>query len=290
MLDATVVNVALPHIGEDFDASVSALQWVLTGYLLALASLILLGGALGDRFGRRKVFVIGTVWFAAASLLCGAAPNIEVLVGGAGAPRRRRRAAHARQPRHPAGELPRERPGQGRGRVVGPRRRRGRDRAVRRRLARRRAGLAVGLPDQRARRRARRSCARTPRCRRRATRTRRAASTWSARASPSSASAPRRGRSPKRARAAGRAPACLAAGVDRGRRHRRLRVADAARPRSARSARAVPQPRVHRDEPGDGAAVRGDRRVVLPRGLRTAGRRGLVGARRPEPRSCRRRC
>ena len=56
------------------------MQWVLTGYLLALASLILLGGALGDRYGRRRVFVIGTVWFAAASLLCGAAPSIEVLV------------------------------------------------------------------------------------------------------------------------------------------------------------------------------------------------------------------
>ncbi len=79
-LDATVVNVALPHIGEEFDATISSLQWVLTGYLVALASLILLGGALGDRFGRRKVFVIGTVWFAVASLLCGAAPNIEVLV------------------------------------------------------------------------------------------------------------------------------------------------------------------------------------------------------------------
>jgi EmrB/QacA subfamily drug resistance transporter len=79
-LDATVVNVALPHIGEDFHAGVSALQWVLTGYLLALASLILLGGALGDRFGRRKIFVIGTVWFAVASLLCGAAPNITVLI------------------------------------------------------------------------------------------------------------------------------------------------------------------------------------------------------------------
>lgn len=81
MLDATVVNVALPHIGDDFDVNVSSLQWVLTGYLLSLASLILLGGALGDRYGRRKVFVIGTVWFAAASLLCGAAPNIETLIG-----------------------------------------------------------------------------------------------------------------------------------------------------------------------------------------------------------------
>jgi EmrB/QacA subfamily drug resistance transporter len=79
-LDATVVNVALPHIGRDFGASVSSLQWVLTGYLLALASLILLGGALGDHYGRRKVFLIGTVWFAAASLLCGIAPNTEMLV------------------------------------------------------------------------------------------------------------------------------------------------------------------------------------------------------------------
>jgi EmrB/QacA subfamily drug resistance transporter len=80
MLDATVVNVALPHIGDDFNASVSSLQWVLTGYLLALASLILLGGALGDRYGRRKVFLIGTVWFAGASVLCGAAPNVELLI------------------------------------------------------------------------------------------------------------------------------------------------------------------------------------------------------------------
>src|SRR5579864_4375894 len=79
-LDATVVNVALPHIGKDLHAGVSALQWVLTGYLLALASLILLGGALGDRFGRRRVFVIGMVWFAAASLLCGVAPNVGTLI------------------------------------------------------------------------------------------------------------------------------------------------------------------------------------------------------------------
>ena len=80
MLDATVVTVALPRIAADFDAGVSSLQWVLTGYLLAVASLILLGGALGDRLGRRRVFVAGTVWFAAASVACGAAQGIEQLV------------------------------------------------------------------------------------------------------------------------------------------------------------------------------------------------------------------
>ena len=67
-LDATVVNVALPRIGRDFHAGVSSLQWALTAYLLALSSFILLGGALGDRLGRRKVFVVGTVWFAASSV------------------------------------------------------------------------------------------------------------------------------------------------------------------------------------------------------------------------------
>jgi len=79
-LDATVVNVALPRIGRDLGAGVSSLQWLLTSYLLALASLILLGGALGDRFGRRNVFIIGTAWFAVASALCGAARNVDVLI------------------------------------------------------------------------------------------------------------------------------------------------------------------------------------------------------------------
>jgi EmrB/QacA subfamily drug resistance transporter len=79
-LDGTLVNVALRHIAGDFHARVADLQWIITGYLLSLASLILLGGALGDRYGRRKIFVIGTVWFAAASLLCGLAPSLPVLV------------------------------------------------------------------------------------------------------------------------------------------------------------------------------------------------------------------
>jgi EmrB/QacA subfamily drug resistance transporter len=80
-LDGTVVNVALRTIGEDLDASLAQLQWITNGYLLSLASLILLGGSLGDRFGRRRVFVIGTIWFAVASLLCGIAPNPDVLIG-----------------------------------------------------------------------------------------------------------------------------------------------------------------------------------------------------------------
>ena len=79
-LDGTVVNVALPEIGRDLDATTSSLQWILNGYLLTLASLILLGGSLGDRHGRRRVFVLGTVIFTAASLLCAIAPTSELLV------------------------------------------------------------------------------------------------------------------------------------------------------------------------------------------------------------------
>ena len=79
-LDGTVVNVALPELGRDLDASTSSLQWVLNGYLLTLASLILLGGSLGDRLGRRYVFNLGVGLFTVASLLCAVAPNVETLV------------------------------------------------------------------------------------------------------------------------------------------------------------------------------------------------------------------
>lgn len=79
-LDATVVNVALPRIGRDFHTGIAALQWTVNAYTLTLAGLILLGGALGDRFGRRKVFVIGLVWFAVASALCGAALDAPMLI------------------------------------------------------------------------------------------------------------------------------------------------------------------------------------------------------------------
>ncbi|HEU4349504.1 MAG TPA: MFS transporter [Actinoplanes sp.] len=79
-IDSTVVNIALPAIGRDLDADAAGLQWTINGYALSLASLILLGGSLGDRYGRKRVFVIGVGWFAAASLLCGIAPNVEMLI------------------------------------------------------------------------------------------------------------------------------------------------------------------------------------------------------------------
>ncbi|MGW4887608.1 MFS transporter [Streptomyces murinus] len=80
MLDSTVVNVALPRIGRDLNASLGALQWTVNAYMVTLAGLILLGGSLGDRYGRRRIFVLGVVWFAAASLLCGIAPNSVLLI------------------------------------------------------------------------------------------------------------------------------------------------------------------------------------------------------------------
>ena len=79
-LDGTVVNVAAPTIGRDLDASTASVQWILNGYLLTLASLILLGGSLGDRHGRRRIFVLGVGVFTAASLLCAIAPTDELLI------------------------------------------------------------------------------------------------------------------------------------------------------------------------------------------------------------------
>jgi EmrB/QacA subfamily drug resistance transporter len=80
-LDGTVVNVALPTIGRELDAGLTGQQWVLDGYLLTLSALLLSGGAAGDRYGRRRVFVAGLVVFTAASLACGLAPTIGWLIG-----------------------------------------------------------------------------------------------------------------------------------------------------------------------------------------------------------------
>ncbi|MFI7578181.1 MFS transporter [Micromonospora sp. NPDC049497] len=79
-LDSTVVNVALPRLGRDLGATVAGLQWTVNGYLLMLAAFVLLGGALGDRFGRRRIFLLGVVWFTLASLLCGLAQDTTQLI------------------------------------------------------------------------------------------------------------------------------------------------------------------------------------------------------------------
>ncbi|MET0128485.1 MAG: MFS transporter [Solirubrobacterales bacterium] len=80
-LDSTVVNVALPTIQEDLDTGLAGQQWIVEAYMLALVSLLLVGGSLGDLFGRRRLFVIGLCGFAAASVLCAIAPTEETLIG-----------------------------------------------------------------------------------------------------------------------------------------------------------------------------------------------------------------
>ena len=79
-LDSSIVNLALPDIDRDLGSGVAGLQWTVNAYTLTLASLILVGGSLGDRLGRRRIFIVGVVWFGVASVLCAAAPSIEVLV------------------------------------------------------------------------------------------------------------------------------------------------------------------------------------------------------------------
>ena len=80
ILDGSVVNVALRTIGQDLGASLAQLQWVVNGYLLALASLVLVGGALGDRLGRRRVYLVGVAWFMVASALCALAQTPTQLI------------------------------------------------------------------------------------------------------------------------------------------------------------------------------------------------------------------
>ena len=79
-IDATVVGIALPAIGRDFHASLASLQWVVTAYTLTLAGLLLYAGGLGDKYGRKKIFLIGVVWFAVASAICGVALNAPMLI------------------------------------------------------------------------------------------------------------------------------------------------------------------------------------------------------------------
>jgi MFS family permease len=145
------MNVALPIIGRDLGADFSQLQWAVTGYTLSLAALILLSGALGDHFGRRRVFLIGVAGFTGASVLCAAAPGIAVLIGdrsiqGIGAALMTPASLAIVQSSFRAEDRPR---------AIGDlvRFRRGRlgHRAVHRRVAPRTGDVAVDLRDQRAR-------------------------------------------------------------------------------------------------------------------------------------------
>lgn len=79
-LDGSIVSLALPAIDRDLGAGVAGLQWTVNGYTLSLAALVLVGGSLGDRLGRRRIFMLGTAWFGVASVLCALAPSIELLV------------------------------------------------------------------------------------------------------------------------------------------------------------------------------------------------------------------
>ncbi|GGF39805.1 MFS transporter [Marmoricola endophyticus] len=84
VLDSTIANIALPYIGRDLDIAQANLQWVVTGYALAFGGLLLLGGRLGDLYGRRRIFTIGLVLFAVASALGGLAQNEAMLLGARG--------------------------------------------------------------------------------------------------------------------------------------------------------------------------------------------------------------
>src|ERR687890_2174326 len=81
-LDSTVVSVALPVIEEDLDTGLAGQQWVVEAYLLTLAAFLLVGGSLGDLYGRRRLFSIGLAGFAVTSALCAVAPTTEFLVAG----------------------------------------------------------------------------------------------------------------------------------------------------------------------------------------------------------------
>src|SRR5438309_8101475 len=80
ILDSTIVNLALPKISQGLNASFADLQWIVDGYALSLSALILLGGSLGDIFGRKRMYLTGLVGFGVTSLLCGIAPSAFILI------------------------------------------------------------------------------------------------------------------------------------------------------------------------------------------------------------------
>ena len=165
MLDSTVVGIALPSIGREFHGGVGTLQWVVTGYALTLAAFLLLGGSLGDRYGRKRVFSVGVVWFAVASALLRPRPGRGAARRRPGAPGGRRGVAGAGEPGHHPGVVPRRRPGPRHRGLVRAERRGRRRRPADRRLPDRRRLVALGLLHQPPRRRRRALRHRPPRAR-----------------------------------------------------------------------------------------------------------------------------
>ena len=133
VLDATIVNVALPSIQHDLHFTQGNLTWVIDGYLITFGGFLLLAGRMGDLVGRKKVFLTGLVLFTAASMLCGLADSQAMLIGAPLRPGGRRRGRLERDPRDHRHRVPREgRAGQGDGPVRVRLRRRRLDRAARR--------------------------------------------------------------------------------------------------------------------------------------------------------------
>ena len=152
MLDNTVVNVALPAIQQDLGIDVAELEWVVTGYALSFAVLMLTGGKLADMHGRRRIFLIGLAVFTFSSLLCGLAGTAELLIGGPCPPGCRGRLHDARDPLDHHRHLPAE-GARRRARDLGRCLRDGaRDRPARRRPDHRAHRLELDLLPQRARR------------------------------------------------------------------------------------------------------------------------------------------
>ena len=110
MLDNTVLNVAIPTILREFHTTLPALEWVVTGYALTFATLLIIGGRLGDIYGHRRIFVIGAAFFGVGSFIASVSTSVPQLVIGRGDHRRHRRVAHAaRDARDPLGHVPRPR-------------------------------------------------------------------------------------------------------------------------------------------------------------------------------------
>ena len=148
LLDITIVNVALPDIQTELDASLSDLQWVIDAYALSLAALLLTAGSLADLFGRRRVFVIGLVLFTLGSVACGAAQDIRFAHRGPGLPGHRRRGDVRHRPRPARRRLPRQGPRRGLRRLRRDHRRRRRHRPGARRRADQRPVVALDLLRQ----------------------------------------------------------------------------------------------------------------------------------------------